>query len=173
MDKEQKIIELENRIKELENKFRSLESAGTIPKNIKDALNNLGFILIQTGLNDPSDMTGEFTVTISSPAVFTTTKPHNLFVGQRVYFSTTGALPTGITPVTQDYYIISDGLSSNTFKVSETDGGSPINTSGTQSGTHTFQNSYGTFELLPTKYGRVLERDSNRFYIPLYSIGQF
>jgi len=51
-----------------------------------------------------------------------------------VYFSTTGALPTGLTAGT-NYYVIN--RTSTTFQVSATSGGSAITMSGTQSGTQT------------------------------------
>ena len=78
---------------------------------------------------------GTFTVTIASPGVFTLTS-HGLVAGDAVYFTTTGALPTGLTANTL-YYVISTGLTTNAFEVSTTTGGSAVNTSGTQSGTHT------------------------------------
>lgn len=77
-----------------------------------------------------------FTVTIASPAVFTSTD-HELQVGAIVVFSTTGALPTGLT-AGREYYVILTGLTANTFRVSETPDGDAVNTSGSQSGTHSF-----------------------------------
>jgi hypothetical protein len=78
---------------------------------------------------------GTFTVTIASPAVFSKTG-HGLSIGDTVTFSTTGALPTGLTAGTT-YYVISGGLTANAFEVSATLGGSAVNTTGSQSGTHT------------------------------------
>lgn len=75
------------------------------------------------------------TVTIASPAVITWTG-HNLRVGDPVKFTTTGLLPTGITAGVT-YYVISAGLTANTFRVSATPNGSAVNTSGSQNGTHT------------------------------------
>lgn len=77
---------------------------------------------------------GTFTVTVASPGVFSMT--NTLVAGNVVQFFTTGALPTGILPLT-NYYVISTGLSSSQFEVSTTLGGSAVNTSGSQSGTHT------------------------------------
>jgi microcystin-dependent protein len=77
---------------------------------------------------------GTFTVTIASPGVFTLTS-HALVVGDRVYLTTTGALPTGLSANTI-YYVVSVPTA-NTFTVSATEGGTAINTSGSQSGTHT------------------------------------
>lgn len=78
---------------------------------------------------------GVFTVTIASPAVFTQAA-HGLSAGDTVYFTTTGALPTGLA-INTIYYVIAAGLTANTFEVSATLGGSAINTSGGQSGVHT------------------------------------
>ncbi len=78
---------------------------------------------------------GNPTITIASPAVITLSA-HGLHVGDAVQFTTTGALPTGITASTT-YYVISAGLTANAFEIAATPGGTAINTSGTQSGTHT------------------------------------
>lgn len=80
-----------------------------------------------------ADKTSTVTMTIASPGVVTWTG-HTLQNGDEVVFTTTGALPTGLTAGTT-YYVINQA--SNTFQVSATVGGSAINTSGTQSGTHT------------------------------------
>lgn len=77
-----------------------------------------------------------FTVTLASPGVFTTSSPHGYAIGEAVVFSTTGALPTGLTAGTT-YYIITTGFGASTFQVSTTSGGTAVNTSGSQSGTHT------------------------------------
>jgi len=66
---------------------------------------------------------------VATPGVVTvTTAPNN---GDVVVFSTTGALPTGITAGTQ-YYVVN--RTSTTFNVSATSGGTAINFSGSQSG---------------------------------------
>jgi hypothetical protein len=75
------------------------------------------------------------TITIASPAVFTVTSTTGFYVGMPISFTTTGALPTGLTASTI-YYIFSVN-SSTTFEVTATLGGSVINASGSQSGTHT------------------------------------
>lgn len=53
-----------------------------------------------------------------------------------ISFSTTGALPTGLTPGTV-YYIVGAGLTTGAFSVSATPGGAAINTSSAGSGVHT------------------------------------
>lgn len=79
-----------------------------------------------------------FTVTIATPAVFSKTA-HGLTVDD-IFSpkSTTGSLPTGLT-IDEIYYVIADGLTADAFQVSEEIGGSAVNTSGSQSGTHTGQ----------------------------------
>jgi hypothetical protein len=72
-----------------------------------------------------------FSVTIASPAVFTL--GYSLVNGTAVTLTTTGYLPTGLVPGTV-YYVIN--ASGTTCNLSATYGGSAINTTGTQSGTH-------------------------------------
>lgn len=100
---------------------------------------------------------GTFTVTIASPAVFTKTT-HGLVVGDAVYLTTTGALPTGLSANTT--YYVSNVPTADTFRVSATRGGADINSSGSQSGTHTLiQAPYGVADSthfnLPDMRGRV------------------
>ena len=73
------------------------------------------------------------TISIASPAVITYPSGGVPTNGTAITFSTTGALPTGITAGTTYYVINSSGLTSN---IALTAGGTAINTSGTQSGTH-------------------------------------
>ena len=77
---------------------------------------------------------GAVTLTIASPAVGTLAN-HGFAVGDPIYFSTTGALPTGI--VAGNYYFVTAVPSANTFRFSATVNGADVNTSGSQSGTHT------------------------------------
>lgn len=92
-----------------------------------------------SGGYDPGISVGTFTVTIASPAVFTLNN-HGLVAGDVVYLTTTGSLPTGLSASTV-YYVIAAGLTTNNFELSATYGGSAINTSGTQSGTHTLHST--------------------------------
>lgn len=92
-----------------------------------------------------------FTVTVATPGVFTATG-HGLAAGDAVIFATTGALPTGLTAGTI-YYVISAGLTSDDFEVSATVGGSAINTTGTQSGTHTMTMQTKTISSALTSLG--------------------
>lgn len=90
------------------------------------------------------------TVTIASPAVFTCTTD-NYSVGDEVYFTTTGALPTGLSVGTR-YFVISAGLAGNDFRVSAIKGGTVVDTSGTQSGTHSV---IPAFKTIPQYIDRV------------------
>ena len=75
-----------------------------------------------------------FTVTIASPAVVTSTI--NLLENTPIIITNSGypsALPTGLS-VGTTYYV--KGTGGTTFNLALTAGGSAINTSGTQSGTH-------------------------------------
>ena len=80
--------------------------------------------------------TASATVTISnaSPGVITWTA-HGIAADQPVAFTTTGALPTGLSASTT--YYVKTVLSVDTFTVSATVGGAAINTSSAGSGTHT------------------------------------
>lgn len=84
-------------------------------------------------ISGASIYTSTVTVTIASPGVFTW-NAHGLSAGAVVVLTTTGALPTGLTAGTL-YYVVSPAA--NTFQLSASVGGSAINTSGSQSGTHT------------------------------------
>lgn len=81
----------------------------------------------------PAPVSSTVTITIASPGVVSWAA-HTLVNGMAVRFSTTGALPTGLTAGTT-YYVVN--AAAGTFQVAATVGGSAIVTSGTQSGTHT------------------------------------
>lgn len=86
------------------------------------------------------------TMTIASPCVVTITN-HGLRTGKGVIFTTTGAVPTGIT-VGATYYV--RRIDDNTFHLYDTPANAEntgsttgrVNTSGTQSGTHTAKGAY-------------------------------
>lgn len=105
-----------------------------------------------------------FTVTIASPGVVTTTL--SLSNGTPVRLTTDGALPTGLTVGTLYYVVNAVGT---TFELAATAGGTPIDTSGTQSGTHTILaraealDNYGGASGVPTIQNFLLVSDINRF----------
>lgn len=77
---------------------------------------------------------GTCSITIASPAVITLNS-HGLIAGDMVRFSTTGALPTGIVAGTT-YFVVAT-VTTNTFSIAATAGGTAIVTTGSQSGTQT------------------------------------
>ena len=97
---------------------------------------------------------GTCTISIASPGVVTSVL-HPFMTGDCIHFTTTGTLPTGLSPSTGYYVIYVDG---NTFRLATTYAdaltGTAINTSGTQSGTHTLVWSPWNIA------------DSTHFYIP-------
>ena len=84
--------------------------------------------------------TATVTITIATPGVITWTA-HGLVTGSPVVFTTTGALPTGITAGTTYYAITNSTLGINTFQIATSAvnaaAGTAITTSGTQSGVQT------------------------------------
>lgn len=93
---------------------------------------NYPFKIVLTDAPAPRSSTA--TMTIAAPGVVSWTA-HGLVADQPIIFSTTGALPTGLTAGTT--YYVKTVLSADTFSVTATPGGTAITTSGTQSGTHT------------------------------------
>ena len=85
------------------------------------SVNSRGVLLNSTG--------GTVTITIASPAVVTSnvTLPNN----SAIQLGTTGALPTGLV-AGNTYYVVN--VSGTTFNLATTQNGTPINTSGSQSG---------------------------------------
>jgi hypothetical protein len=79
------------------------------------------------------DPTSTVTLTIASPCVVTWAN-HMLPENTAIRITTSGALPTGLT-AGKIYYTKDEQY--GTFNLSETPGGVAINTSGSQSGTHT------------------------------------
>ena len=100
---------------------------------------NSGTMTLTRGPNWTTAAT--ITVTIAVPAVVTWTS-HGLHEASPVIFTTTGALPTGITAGT--VYYVGRSPAVNTFNISTTVAnaavGTFITTTGTQSGTHTGTN---------------------------------
>jgi microcystin-dependent protein len=76
------------------------------------------------------------TITIASPGVISWAA-HGRLANDPVKFKTSGALPTGLVANTTYYVVGGASLHAGDFQVSATPGGAAINTSGTQSGTHT------------------------------------
>ena len=80
------------------------------------------------------------TISIASPGVVTW-NGHGLSAYDPVKWTSTGVLPTGVTPGTTYFVVAGASLTVNTFQFSATPGGAAIVTSGSQSGTHTAINA--------------------------------
>jgi hypothetical protein len=104
----------------------------------------------------------DFSVTIASPAVVSA----DLRDGTAVTIITTGALPTGLSVGTVYYVVNSTGTTCN---LSLTYGGAAINTTGTQSGTHSFSprgivvNELGGASSVPVVQNFIFVSDTSRF----------
>ena len=139
---EQSLIN-ENRVR----KFKTTRNAGTMENQFIPVALDAGQIKFKQAIDDcqpyafkiewGGDCAPESTVTISvgTPGVVSWTG-HGLQAGQPVVFSTTGALPTGLTAGTV-YYVIAAGLTANSFSVAATPGGTGIATTAAGTGTHT------------------------------------
>ena len=99
---------------------------------------------------------GTVTLTIASPCVITLSTV--LSTGTAIKLATTGALPTGLTAGTTYYLTNVDGLTAN---LSASLTGSVINTSGSQSGTH----SISELVDVPTVQNYIVVSDASRFVI--------
>ena len=114
--------------------FYARKSDGTIVviagiSNKLFKLNNTDFSWVPV-----SKVAAVTSITNASPAVVNFTS-HGFAANDAVVFTTSGALPTGLTAGTV-YYVMSAGLTANAFQVSATPGGAAINTSSAGSGTH-------------------------------------
>lgn len=107
-----------------------------------------GVLLSSTG--------GTVTLTIATPCVITLSTV--LAEGTAIKLATTGALPTGLTAGTTYYLRNVDGVTAN---LSATATGALINTTGTQSGTH----SISELVDVPTVQNFLLVSDISRFLI--------
>lgn len=103
-------------------------------------------------------------MTIASPAVVTSTI--TLLDGMAISFTTDGALPTGLLPGVTYYVVNSLGTS---FNVAATEGGTPIDTSGSQSGSHRISGraiaveDMGGASSVPLLQNYILVSDVSRF----------
>jgi hypothetical protein len=107
-----------------------------------------------------------FTVTIATPAVITFSSLTGLPNGTAIQLTTTGALPTGLAVGTV-YYVAN--VSGSTCNLTSTYGGANINTSGTQSGTHSVSSrginitSLASASNCPIVQNYILVSDTSRY----------
>jgi hypothetical protein len=74
------------------------------------------------------------TISIGSPAEVTLAS-HGFTGGEVIKFTTTGTLPTGMFTTTR-YFVLSAGITLNTFRFSATPGGTPVDTTGSAGSGH-------------------------------------
>ena len=110
-----------------------LESSLASPANTDNV--RASYLLKDPLINGAASQT--CTISQANPGVITVSN-HGLIAGDLVIFTTTGALPTGITAGTI-YYVTSTNLTLNTFTISATLGGAALATSSAGSGVHTVQ----------------------------------
>lgn len=116
-----------------------------------------------------STTTSIVTITSANPGVVSWTA-HGLIANAPVFFTTTGTLPTNITPF-KTYYVLAAGLATDTFQIGATPGAVAINTTaGAQAGVQTAHANGGTVPVFTTTSGssviNVYEPDHG------YSIGE-
>jgi hypothetical protein len=90
-------------------------------------------IAATVSVNSPSKVV---TITIASPGVVSWVA-HGLREGQRLKFTTTGSLPTGLSTGVEYYVIPLTTNGNDSFRLSTSRNGPPIKTTGAQSGVHT------------------------------------
>jgi hypothetical protein len=111
------------------------------------------------------------TITIATPGVVADAG-HSYVLNDQVVLSTTGALPTGLTSGTT--YFVTTVVAGVSYNLSLTKGGAAINTSGSQSGTHSIGRAFGItssqFVLktgnLPALTGVLLLLNSENYAVP-------
>lgn len=89
------------------------------------------------GSTKATSQSSTVTITIAAPGVVSYTS-HGLSAADKIYITTTGALPTGLSASTT-YFVVA--IDANTFSLATSEAnalaGTKITTSGSQSGTHT------------------------------------
>jgi hypothetical protein len=99
----------------------------------RENYNYIDFTILSPGEFIASTPTGSTcTISVAVAAVVSLTS-HGFVAGDVIRFTTTGALPTGMS-ISEKYFVIATDLTANSFKFSLTLGGTAIETTGTQSG---------------------------------------
>jgi hypothetical protein len=107
--------------------------AGLTLTQTRENYNYIDITVIQPGEFITSTPTGTTcTISIANPAVVTLNS-HGFVAGDVVKFTTTGALPTGISQLNR-YFVLAAGLGVNSFRISAQLGGAEVESTGTQSG---------------------------------------
>ena len=114
-------------------RFNSSWQDVTIANNLIEGLSNSSSLNSKAISFNYAGSSSTVTLSIGSPCIVTWVA-HGLVLNQTLKFTTTGALPTGLT-VGTEYYV--SNISTDSFNVSATYGAGSVITSGTQSGVHT------------------------------------
>jgi len=117
--------------------FPSVSSSTTVGQGVIGTVNAywpLAKTFAQERFTTP-EFIGTATISNATPAVVSRTA-HGLVAGNMVQFTTSWGLPSPLA-VNTNYYVISAGLTADTFQISLTLGGAAINTTTAGSGTHT------------------------------------
>ena len=117
-------------------KIKALEIAAGVPAGLRSAglMDRKDWLVKLQRAQQQLNTKVTTSVSIATPSVVTLTS-HGYSIGTAFRFSTPGTLPTGIN-TTQTYYVATPGFGANAFQYSATPGGASINTTGSQSGTH-------------------------------------
>jgi len=103
--------------------------------NMRENYDYVDLTILNPGDFISSEPTGRTcTISIANPAVITLAS-HGFSVGDVIKFTTTGALPAGISAQSRVYVLADVPPSANSFRISNTLGGAAIETTGSQSGT--------------------------------------
>jgi hypothetical protein len=111
--------------------LQSYNISGLTVTTLRENYNYVDLTVFQPGEFVTSGST--CTISVADPAVVTLAS-HGFSGGEVIKFTTTGALPTGLSPLS-NYFVLSTGITLNSFRVSLTPGGTAVATSGSQSGT--------------------------------------
>ena len=108
---------------------------GLTRTTLRENYNYIEIAVYQPGEFTSDHPTGRTaTITIGSPAIISIAS-HGFSIGDVIKFTTTGALPIGISTI-KHYHILAADFDVGAFKISETPNGTPVETFGSQSGVH-------------------------------------
>ena len=100
------------------------------------------------GADYPVGYTSNASITLANPAVVTEAS-HGHSAGDKIIFFSTGSLPSSIT-AGQTYYVLATGLTTNTYEISASSGGSAISTASQSQSGYAAVFKDPTFDTLPT-----------------------
>jgi hypothetical protein len=168
------------------NRFLALENYLTRANNVLKlypVVETKNLSLLNSKEPEPSALSATLSVSISiaSPAVITQSGD-SISINTPVVFFTSGSLPTGITAGTT--YYVRNFVSSNSFTISATLGGTAISTSGTQTGQQSLavrqwnqrlatieELGYQDLNAVPLGYLYLIDSDTTQFgYWDIYQV---